>query len=224
MYQTGAIRRLRRSRTVCVDAYSSPPPPPHRPRLAVDRARPPADTGPPAAVSANPVDYTPHVLDGTVRACRGRRRHRRGRRRLHRRSSTRPARRSTTAHEHLRVRADHRRGAAVRAEAVDGAVYARPPGRTAPCTSAARSRRSAARAQRGLAQLDLADGTRVRRRSPATINWGDIRGAGRHGPGCTPAGRSAASAGSNRPALARLNATTGAADTGVRRASSPRRT
>ena len=161
-------------------------------------------------VSANPVDYTPHVLDGTVWAMTvvgdtvvvggsfksvadssQRRRY---------------ARRNIFAF-------DLRDGSVLSfAPAVDGPVYslAEGPGDTVYVGGAFTTVNGVR--QHGITRLDL-DGDRISS-FRASVNWGTCGRWPSGTAGCTPAARSARSTGSGRVGLARLDAGSGAVDTG----------
>jgi hypothetical protein len=160
-------------------------------------------------VSANPVDYTPHVLDGEVRAfalvgetvvvggafgtvadASG---------------STRYQRRNVFAYE-------QRTGRVLDfAPAVDGPVYALAAGANGTVYLGGAFQHVAGAAQRGIAQLRLADASRVPTFT-ASVNWGDVRGLAANGPWLYAGGSFSAIGGAKRVGLARLSAATGGVD------------
>ena len=163
-----------------------------------------------ATVSANPVDYTPNVLDGEVRAFAlvgdvvvvggdfttvvpaGKKA------KLKRKNIF--AYRATTG-EILPF-----------APEADDVVLSLAAGPNNTVYAGGAFQKIGGGAQRGIAQLSLADGRRV----PAftgEINWGDTRSLVTFGPWLYAAGSFTAIGGQKRSGLARLNATSGWADT-----------
>jgi len=169
-----------------------------------------ADLAQPAQVSANPVDFTPHVLDGTVHAlalvgetvvvggdfseitdAAGRNR----------------AKRTSIFAYNLRTGAVS--GLATK---LDGMVLALAPGPNNTVYVGGDFKRVNGFAQRGLAQLNLSDGSRVPTFN-AAIGHSDVRSLQTSGPWLYVGGTFTSINRVDRIALARLNPTTGAVDT-----------
>ena len=181
--------------------------------LAAMTAAPPAsgDLAQPTVVSADPVDYTPHVQDGTVWALAlvgdtvvvggsftkvtdsGR----------------------TQTYARKNVFAYGLRDGVVRpfAPEVDGAVYALAAGPSGTVYLGGSFKTVGGTAQRGLARVSLADGSRVSTFG-AKINWGDVRALAVSRNLLYAAGTFSAVNGTARVGLARLNPVTGAVDPG----------
>jgi hypothetical protein len=162
-----------------------------------------------AAVSTNPADYTPHVLDGEVRAFAlvG--------------DTVVVGGDFTTVSDSAR-KVKYRRQNLFAYRAATGEVLPFAPAPDAPVLTLATGpnntvyaggafQKIAGASQRGLAQLSLADGSRVAAFG-TSANWGDLRSIIAYGPWLYVAGSFSAIGGVNRIGLARLNATTGVVD------------
>ncbi|GAA2620584.1 hypothetical protein GCM10010399_59570 [Dactylosporangium fulvum] len=163
----------------------------------------------PAPVSTNPVDYTPHVLDGEVRAFA-----------LVGDTVVVGGDFQNVADATRKTRYKRSNLFAYRASTgeilpfapqVDDVVLTLAPGPDNTVYAGGAFRRVGGAPQRGIAQLSLADGSRV----PAftgTINWGDVRSLIAFGPWLYAAGSFSRIGTLDRVGLARLNASTGIAD------------
>jgi hypothetical protein len=169
-----------------------------------------ADPAQSAVVSTNPVDWTPHVLDGTVW------------------SMTVVANTVIVGGAFTKVADSSRKNTYPRknifafdlttgaiktfAPSVDGAVYALAPGADGTVYAGGAFKTVNGAAQRGLVRL-APSGERVPSFG-AKINWGDVRALATRGNFLYAGGTFSAISGVNRAALARMNAVTGAVDSG----------
>jgi hypothetical protein len=169
-----------------------------------------ADLAQPALVSTNPVDYTPHVLDGEVRAFAvvgdavvvgGDF------------SSVSDASGRNTFHRANIFAYELRTGHVLDfAPRVDGPVFTLAAGASGTVYLGGAFQKVNDIVQRGVAQLGLAGtGARVPGFA-ASINWGDVRSVIAKGPWLYVAGSFSQINNTERVALARLNAVTGAVD------------
>ena len=163
----------------------------------------------PAQVATNPVDFTPHVLDGEVRAFA-----------LVNDIVVVGGEFSSVSDAARRVTLKRRNLFAYRlstgellpfAPQVDGAVLTLAPGANGTVYAGGAFQHIGGAAQRGIARLNLADGSRVPGFT-GIINWGDVRNLVAWGPWLYAAGSFSRIGGLDRVGLARLSATTGAAD------------
>ncbi|MEV6924165.1 PKD domain containing protein [Dactylosporangium sp. NPDC051485] len=163
----------------------------------------------PAQVSIDPVDYTPHVLDGEVRAFAvvG--------------DAVVVGGDFTTVTDAKRT-VRYKRNNLFAYRATTGEILPFAPQPDAPVLTLATGanntvyaggsfQRIAGANQRGLAQLNLADGSRVPAFT-AAINWGDTRSVIAQGPWLYAAGSFSRIGSTERVGLARLDAATGAVD------------
>jgi hypothetical protein len=170
-----------------------------------------ADMAQPHVVSTNPVDYTPHVLDGEVRALAlvgdtvvvgGDF------------SSVTDASGQTHYARHNLFAYQLRTGAVTAfAPAVDGTVLALATGGNGTVYAGGTFEHVDGAGERGLAQLDVADGRRVAGFA-ASINWGDVRSIVARGTAVYVGGSFSAINGVGRVALAKLDAASGTVDGG----------
>ena len=170
-----------------------------------------ADMAQPAVVSANPVDYTPHVLDGTVWALAlvgdtvvvgG--------------SFTKVADSGRTqTYARKNIFAYGIRDGVVRpfAPEVDGPVYALAAGSTGTVYIGGSFKTVDGTAERGLARVSMADGSRVSTFG-AKINWGDVRALSVSRNFLYAGGTFSAINGTTRVGFARMNPVSGAVDPG----------
>nr|BFE65381.1 hypothetical protein GCM10020063_099070 [Dactylosporangium thailandense] len=163
----------------------------------------------PAQVSTNPADFTPNVLDGEVRAFA-----------LVGDTVVVGGDFSTVTDAQRKVRYNRKNLFAYRAATgeilpfapqPDAPVFALATGPNNTVYAGGAFQKIAGGAQRGLAQLSLADGSRVPAFT-AAINWGDDRALIAQGQWLYAAGSFSAVNGTQRVGLARLDATTGAVD------------
>jgi hypothetical protein len=170
-----------------------------------------ADMAQSAVVSANPVDFTPHVLDGTVWTLAvvgdtvvvgG--------------SFTKvqdSTRKLTYARKNIFAYGLHDGVVRAFAPEVDAAVYALAPGAGNTVYLGGSFKTVNSTAQRGLARVSVADGSRVAGFG-ARINWGDVRALTARGTKLYAGGTFSAVNGVTRVGLARVDATSGAVDAG----------
>jgi hypothetical protein len=162
-------------------------------------------------VSTNPADFTPNVLDGEVRAFA-----------LVGDAVVVGGDFTTVTDAARKVR--YKRNNLFAFRAATGEILPFAPQPDAPVLTLATGpnntvyaggafQKIAGSAQRGLAQLSLADGSRVAAFTGA-INWGDVRSLIAYGPWLYAAGSFSQIGSGNRTGLARLNATSGVVDPG----------
>ncbi|GAA2390807.1 PKD domain containing protein [Dactylosporangium salmoneum] len=163
----------------------------------------------PAQVSINPVDYTPNVLDGEVRAFAVV-------------GDTVVVGGDFTTVTDAKRTVRYKRNNLFAYRATTGEILPFAPQPDAPVLTLATGanntvyaggsfQRIGGASQRGLAQLNLADGSRVPAFT-AAINWGDTRSLIAQGPWLYAAGSFSRIGSTDRVGLARLDATTGAVD------------
>jgi hypothetical protein len=170
-----------------------------------------ADMAQSGIVSANPVDYTPHVLDGTVWSLAlvgdtvvvgG--------------SFTKvtdSTRRQTYARKNIFAYGLNDGAVRSFAPEVDGAVYAVTAGAGGTVYLGGAFKTVDGAAQRGLARVDLSDGSRISSFG-ARINWGDVRALAVSRDYLYAGGTFSAINSTPRAALARMNPVSGAVDLG----------
>ncbi|WP_433051486.1 delta-60 repeat domain-containing protein [Dactylosporangium sp. CS-033363] len=163
----------------------------------------------PAAVSTNPADFTPNVTDGEVRAFA-----------VVGDTVVVGGDFDTVTDAQRKVRYNRKNLFAYRATTgeilpfapqPDAPVFTLATGPNNTVYAGGQFKRIAGGEQRGLAQLNLADGSRVPAFT-AAINWGDSRSVIAQGPWLYVAGSFSAIGSTQRIGLARLNAATGAVD------------